>query len=157
MLLQRNFLFVLPLRLLKISELRLVWTRPTRCLRDFTSFSVVGGASAVGWGSKSSVHRYRLVRFRFIQGIVASGRWGRSRRRSTLSPSNCSFASRVKNTHTYDPLYSTFKKIFYPSHHKIYSFSALIHPLYHLHPLWGSLITLSKGRFRSEKFGKMIL
>jgi len=97
MLLQRNFLFVLPLRLLKISELRLVWTRPTRCLRDFASFSVVGGASAVGWGSKSSVHRYRLVRFRFIQGIVASGRWGRSRRRSSLSPSNCSFASRVKD------------------------------------------------------------
>jgi hypothetical protein len=36
------------------------------------------------------------------------------------------------------------KGIFHPNRHKIYSFSASIHPLYRLYPLWGLLITLSK-------------
>jgi hypothetical protein len=36
------------------------------------------------------------------------------------------------------------KRIFHSSHHKIYSFSALIHPLYHPLSTVGPLVTLSK-------------
>jgi hypothetical protein len=36
------------------------------------------------------------------------------------------------------------KVIFHPSHHKIYSFSASIHPLYHSLSTMGPLVTLSK-------------
>jgi hypothetical protein len=48
------------------------------------------------------------------------------------------------------------KKIFYLSHHKIYSFSVLIHPLYHLHPLWGPFITLSKYIHVGSSFEEFI-
>jgi hypothetical protein len=48
------------------------------------------------------------------------------------------------------------KGIFYPTHYKIYSFPALIHPLYHLHPLWGPLITLSKYIHVGSSFEEFI-
>jgi hypothetical protein len=48
-----------------------------------------------------------------------------------------------KTIRTYGTLYSFLKGIFYPSHHKIYSFPAPI--LYIIiYPLWGLLVTLSK-------------
>jgi hypothetical protein len=48
------------------------------------------------------------------------------------------------------------KRIFHPSHHKIYSFPALIHPLYHPSSTVGLLVTLSKYIYVRSSFEKFI-